>query len=211
MHDLYARTMEKKQFIEAQGYTYVCKWECDFKREMENDPDMKHYVDSLAIISPLEPREAIFGGRTEAFKLYEEATDDKHIKYYNVTSLYPWVNKTGKVPMGHPQIITDNFKDVSQYEGLIKCKVLPPRGLHFPVLPAKCNGKLMFSLCRSCSETFQQHECNHTAGERAFIGTWVSDEIKEAIAQGYVIQRVYEVWYLNTIQTQKPVGCLPNM
>lgn len=77
----------------------------------------------MKIVSPLEPRDAFFGGRTEAFKLYEEATDDKHIKYYGVTSLYPWVNKTGKIPVGHSQIITDNFKDISYYEGLIKFSV----------------------------------------------------------------------------------------
>lgn len=142
MGELYARTMEKKQFIEQNGYSYVSIWECDFKRDMEKDEDMKEYVDSLEIVSPLEPRDAFFGGRTEAFKLYEEASENKKIKYYDVTSLYPWVNKTGKIPLGHPEIITENFKDITCYEGLIKCKVLPPQGLHIPVLPAKCNGKL---------------------------------------------------------------------
>ncbi|WAQ94993.1 hypothetical protein MAR_007464, partial [Mya arenaria] len=48
------------------------------------------------------------------------------------------------------------------YEGLIKCKVLAPTRLHIPVLPMKCYGKLMFSLCRSCTEAFQQRSCEHT-------------------------------------------------
>ncbi|WAQ94988.1 hypothetical protein MAR_007459, partial [Mya arenaria] len=58
--------------------------------------------------------------------------------------LYPFVNKTGNIPIGHPQVITEIFKDISLYEGLIKCKVLAPR-LHIPVLPMKCNGELMFN------------------------------------------------------------------
>ena len=99
MSYLYVRTMEKKQFIEAQGYTYECKWECDFKRELEKDPDMKQYIQSLGIVTPLEPR--------------EEAYDNKQIKYCNVTSLYPWLNKMGKIPLGHPTVITENFKDIS--------------------------------------------------------------------------------------------------
>ena len=204
MADLYARTIEKKQFLESRGYRYVSIWECEYMRELRENDDMKTFIDSLELVSPLEPRDAFFGGRTEGFKLYEEATDERHIKYYDVTSLYPWVNKTGKIPLGHPQVITENFNDISNYEGLIKCKVVPPRGLHIPVLPVKCNGKLMFSLCRSCTETFQQTECTHTAGERAFIGTWVSDELKEAIAQGYVLQRIFEVWHFDNISQYDP-------
>lgn len=196
MSELYARTIDKKLFIESQGYKYVSIWECDYMREVQENYDMKSFVDSCELVSPLEPREAFFGGRTEGFKLYEEANVDKQIKYYNVTSLYPWVNKTGKIPLGHPQVITEN---ISNYEGLIKCKVLPPRGLHIPVLPVKCNGKLLFSLCRSCAETMQRTQCTHSSGERVFIGTWVSDELKEAVAQGYVIQRLYEVWHFDSI------------
>lgn len=194
MSELHARIIEKKRFIEDNGYTYVCKWECDFKHDMAYNANMKQCVDSLEIVSPLEPREAFFGGRTETFTLYEKASENKEIKYNDVTSLYPWVNKTGKIPLGHPKVITENFDDVSCYEGLVKCKVLPPRGLHIPVLPVMCNGKLIFSLCRMCSETFQQTPCNHSVPERAFVGTWVTDEIKEAISQGYVIQNIYEVW-----------------
>ena len=36
--------------------------------------------------------------------------------YYDATSLYPWVNKTGKIPMGHPEIITEKFANLKKYE-----------------------------------------------------------------------------------------------
>lgn len=204
MGDLYIRTMEKKQFIEAHGYTYTSIWECDFNQELENDPKMKQYIQSLELISPLEPRDAFFGGRTEAFTLYNAAIADKQIKYYDVTSLYPWVNKTGKVPVGHPQIITENFKDISQYEGLVKCKVLPPKGLYIPVLPMKGNNKLMFSLCRTCTENYQQTSCKHSDSERAMIGTWVTDELKMALKQGYTLLHIYEVWHFQTLSQYDP-------
>ena len=106
MGDLYAKTMVKKQYIKDGSYSYISVRECDFKRDMGSDVNMKHYIQSLEIVSPLEPRDAFFGGRTEAFKLYEDATVEKYTKYYDVTSLYPFVNKTGKIPLGHPEIIT---------------------------------------------------------------------------------------------------------
>jgi len=58
MGELYARTMEKKHFVEQIGYRYQCIWECDFKRKLETVQDMKQYVDGLEIVSSLEPRDA---------------------------------------------------------------------------------------------------------------------------------------------------------
>lgn len=63
------------------------------------------------------------------------------IDYYDVTSLNPWVNKTGKIPICYRTIITEYFNDVDKYEGFIKCKVIPPRALLHSVLPCKMNEK----------------------------------------------------------------------
>lgn len=38
------------------------------------------------------------------------------------------------------------------------------------------------------------------------MGTWVTDEIKEAISQGYVIQNIYEVWHFVNISQYDPVS-----
>jgi hypothetical protein len=160
---------------------------------------MKAFIDSLDIVSPLEPRDAFFGGRREVYTLYKEASSDEEINYYDVTSLYPWVNKTQKIPIGHPKIITENFSSVNQYEGLIKCKVILPKGLFHPVLPCRCNGKLLFYLCRTCAETNKQSACTHTNEERSFTGTWVTDEVKEAVQKGYQITKIYEIWHFDQI------------
>jgi hypothetical protein len=122
----------------------------------------------------------------------------------DVTSLYPYINKTGKIPIGHPQIVTEGFTDIQQYEGLIKCKILPPRGLYIPVLPVKMNNKLLFPLCRTCSENQQQKPCQHNDEERSLKGTWVTDELKKALEKGYVVQRIYEVWQFDETEQYDP-------
>ncbi|XP_060588537.1 uncharacterized protein LOC132743952 [Ruditapes philippinarum] len=204
MSELYTNTLDKQKYLESAGYIYECIWECDFRKKLESNPIMKKYIESLEIVPPLEPRDAFHGGRTEAFKMYAESTADTHIKYFDVTSLYPFINKTGKVPLGHPNIITENFENLSNYEGLIKCKILPPRKLYIPVLPTKCNGKLMFSLCRTCSETYENGKCQHDDNERAITGTWVTDEVKMALSQGYRLLNVYEVWHFDEMAQYDP-------
>ena len=123
--------------------------------------------------------------------------------------------------------------DVNSYEGLIKCKILPPRGLRIHLLPCHINCKLMFVLCRTCAETTNCGVCGHTRSERCLTGTWVSVEIQNAVAIGYVILEIYEAWnydettvydqatsegglfaqYMNTFKKIKmeasgyPVGC----
>ena len=203
MGELYQRTLDKKKFIESQGYTYVQMWESDFDKEVESNAEMKLFVEQLELVSPLQPRDAFFGGRTEAFKLHAEAQEDTQIKYFDVTSLYPFINKTGKIPLGHPNIITENFNHIDDYEGLIKCKILPPRGLHIPVLPTKVNGKLLFGLCRTCM-TDQSSVCTHSDSERMLTGTWVTDEVKKAIEKGYILDKIHEVWHFDHISQYDP-------
>lgn len=59
--------------------------------------------------TPLTPRDALFGGRTNALKLYHKCQQDEQIKYIDYTSLYPNVHKYGVYPTGHPEILTENF------------------------------------------------------------------------------------------------------
>lgn len=44
-------------------------------------------------MTPLEPRDAFSGSNTEAYTMDLKAFSDETINYYNLTSLYPWVNK----------------------------------------------------------------------------------------------------------------------
>ncbi|XP_060560804.1 uncharacterized protein LOC132720652 [Ruditapes philippinarum] len=204
MSELYTNTIEKQKYLESEGYVYECIWECDFKKQLDSNPKMKAYIDSLEITLPLEPRYVFHSDRTEAFKMYAESTADTQIMYFDVTSLYPNINKTGIIPFGHQNIITENFVGLSYNEGLIECKIQPPKKLYIPVLPSKCNSKLMFSSCRTCSETYENGKCQHDDNERAVTGTWVTDEVKMALSQGYRLLNVYEVWHFNEMAQYDP-------
>src|SRR5437588_1236018 len=65
------------------------------------------------------------------------------------------------------------------------------------------NDKLMFLLCRTCGETYNNNECVHLADERALTGTWVVDELRKAVEKGYKILEVYEIWHDQTVQHGK--------
>ena len=112
--------------------------------------------------------------------------------------MYPWCNKSTEAVIGHPEIITENFDDISSYFGLIKCTVLPPRGLLHPVLPYRTKDKLMFPLCKSCADTLNQNPCTHSEQERAILGTWCHVELMKAIEKGYQVLKIHEVWHFPT-------------
>ena len=110
-------------------------------------------------------------------------------------SLYPYVNKYGRYPAGHPEILTSDFDDISSYFGIAKIKILPPRGLYHPVLPYRSNGKLKFPLCRSCADSETLTSCRHSDEQRAITGTWCTPEIQRALDKGYVLLKIYEVYH----------------
>ena len=116
-------------------------------------------------------------------------------RYVDFTSLYPWCNKNTRNVVGHPQIITENFADISTYFGLIKCTVLPPKGLLHPVLPYRTKENLMFPLCKTCVDTLNKNPCTHTDQERAIRGTWCHVELMKAIEKGYEVLTIHEVWH----------------
>ena len=116
-------------------------------------------------------------------------------RYVDFTSLYPWCNKNTRNVVGHPKIITENFADISTYFGLIKCTVLPPKGLLHPVLPYRTEENLMFPLCKTCVDTLNKNPCTHTEQERAIRGTWCHVELMKAIEKGYEVLTIHEVWH----------------
>ena len=91
--------------------------------------------------------------------------------------------------MGDPTRITSNFKDISEYFGIIKAKIRPPTNLCFPVLPFKTanDGILTFPLCRTCANEKPQeinNQCSHTDAEREIIVTLTTPEVEKAVSLG---------------------------
>lgn len=192
---LYEQTLIREHHLREQGYKVVSIWEHDFDLEMKNNFELQEFVGNLNFQDPLNPREALYGGRTNATRLFCTEGD---MRYVDVCSLYPFVLKHRPFPMGHPEIITENFEEISNYFGLIQCQVLPPRGLYHPVLPYRTGGKLLFPLCRTCAQKLcqdPQYRCQHTDSERCITGTWVTSELQKALECGYQLKKIYEVWH----------------
>ena len=131
--------------------------------------------------------------------LYYEGEADN----IDFTSLYPYIQKYGKFPLGHPQlklkIITENFNSFDSYFGLCYCRIIQPRKLYHPVLPYHANGKLLFPLCAKCAHSYQLGICNHYDSERCLEGTLVTLEINTAIENGYKIDKKFEIWHWDYI------------
>ncbi|CAH1382856.1 unnamed protein product, partial [Tenebrio molitor] len=96
--------------------------------------EMKQIKSKYKEIEELNPRNAFFGGRTNATKLKVKG---KKMKYIDICRLYPTVQCYDDYPVGHPtKIFKPPMYNLNWY-GLIKCAILPPRGLYHPVLPVK--------------------------------------------------------------------------
>ena len=79
--------------------------------------------------------------------------------------------------------------------------------LYHPVLPFRCNKKLMFCLCRTCVQTSCTGECLHTEdAERALTGTWVMEEVRLAVEKGYRILEIREVYEYHVTQYNPRIG-----
>ncbi|XP_071507356.1 uncharacterized protein [Diadema antillarum] len=195
MGELYLDTLEKKRYVQniLKDWKYVTMWECEWAKVEGSIP--QRIKQTFPNPTPLNPRDAFYGGRTNASCLFYECQMGEKIKYVDFTSLYPSINKYGSYPLGHPQIITHNFKDVSQYYGLVRCKVLPPQDLLHPVLPCKVNGKLLFPLCYACAERAEQMPCRHSEEERVIGSTWVTLEVEKAVQKGYRVVEIESVWH----------------
>ena len=193
MDDVYKETIARVERLRALGFTVKTIWEHDYMKLRQTD-EMKLFLDTFDIITDLDPRDSFFGGRVGGYKLFCEAKNDEKIEYLDFTSLYPFVNKTKIYPSGHPTIIRENFEPISNYFGLIKCKVLAPANLYHPVLPVRAKGKLFFPLCKQCVMD-NSSECRHSEGERSFWGTFTTIEVMKAMEKGYKVLEIHEVWH----------------
>jgi very-short-patch-repair endonuclease len=204
MENLFQYTQEREKFIRDEGYTLEYIWECKLNSEKKQNKELKLFflehirnLKNSKIRPPLDPRESFYGGRTCTAKLFHQIDENvnEKIYYYDVTSLYPYVVKRMKFPVGHPERIVKNFgSDINRYEGFVFCKVLPPSDILFPVLPTRIKNKLMFTLCYKCAIYTTHSKCNHNENDRALIGTFTTMELKKAIEKHYKIIEIYEVW-----------------
>ena len=198
------QTRAKIQHLTALGYRVKEMWECEWQHMIQSDNHLKEFVETLDIVTPLNPREAFFGGRTNAIKLHHKVEENEQIHYSDMILLYPCANLECEYPIGHPEFINQpKTTDISRYYGLVKCKNFTPQ-LYHPVLPYRYNSKLLFPLCRTCAQqqikqqptnNKRSETCPHSIEERTLTGIWTTLELQKAIEKNYVITYVYEVWH----------------
>ena len=205
LNELYTITMKKKSLLEKAGYKYVCMWDHEFQT-LVNDTRVAAIVKTFDVSDRLNVRDSFFGGRTNASTLYHKCKSSEKIKYVDFTSLYPWVNKYARYPVGHPEVITAGFASLDSYFGIAKVSILPPRNLYHPVLPYRSNGKLNFPLCATCADTLSQTNCQHSASERSILGTWCIPEILQAVKKGYTINCIHEILHWNSTTQYDPTS-----
>ena len=73
-------TRQKTLYLKERGFNVVQVWECDIKRELEQNEEMRRCFDNYNLADPLEPRDAFIGGCTNAAKLFHGCEEDEKIR-----------------------------------------------------------------------------------------------------------------------------------
>ncbi|HDR7311490.1 TPA: DNA polymerase [Bacillus cytotoxicus] len=125
-------------------------------------------------------RMAYYGGRTEVFTPYIE-----NGFHYDVNSLYPYVMKIAKFPVGYPTLLKDgkakskwnHWKRRAIGGGVMWCRVDVPEDMYLPVLPKRDpSGKLLFPVGK-------------------LEGVWTLPELLEAERNGCTVEEIYQMVY----------------
>lgn len=193
MGQIYRKTMRRIKALE-KTFKVVVIWHCEWMVASANlDLTDIHVVDRI------NGRDAFYGGRTNATSLYFKCKPNEEIRYQDFTSLYSSVNYSAEYPNLHHEVLLKP-ESIDGIFGIIKCRVLPPKGLFHPVLPIRLdNGKyskLVCLLCKKCGDT-NQRVCTHNDEERSFIGCWTHLELNKAVQKGYKILNIFEAWKWN--------------
>ena len=90
--DLYQATLSRQTYLNALCFNVETIWEHDFDRRCKEDEAFGDFIRGTYddIADPLQPRDALFGGRTNATRLY---CDEGDMRYIDICSLYPYVLK----------------------------------------------------------------------------------------------------------------------
>ena len=80
MEQLYKDTIRKVNYLKKRGLEVEQKWGCELEKELKEDEEMKQFFEQYEITDPLQPRDAFYGGRTNATKLFHQCQGNEKIK-----------------------------------------------------------------------------------------------------------------------------------
>lgn len=75
------QTEQKTQALRQAGYIVEEMWECEFAKKMKTNEALKEFVQSIDIVTPLNPRDAFYGGRTGVTTLDKACEEGEQIRY----------------------------------------------------------------------------------------------------------------------------------
>ena len=222
---LFRKTMEQRRQetqlrqsrLEHQGFKVIVQRSCQFAKELQDNPALQRFVHRQAPHTVcINVREAYYGGRCGALKIYHQFLPPTQGRLLDFTSLYPWALKYGTFPLSHPVKCYDlgtiekrpcpapqrhrfcpgeshSHHHLAHF-GLIKVNILPPKDLLHPVLPYRSKkGKLLFPLCSTCADQNAREPCTCKEHQRAWVHTYCTPELEVALDMGYRILHVYEI------------------
>lgn len=88
MAALRQKTEQRTNQLRSLKYEVKEMWEHQFVKEKKDNDELKKFLETHETEDRLDPRDAFYGGRTNALQLHYEGT----AKYVDFTSLYPWVS-----------------------------------------------------------------------------------------------------------------------
>lgn len=68
------------------GYSVVSMWECDWEREKKRNEAIRNFIERYGLSTPLNPRDALYGGRTNCTTLYRKCGVGERMDYIDVVS-----------------------------------------------------------------------------------------------------------------------------
>lgn len=96
---VYEQTLRREQKLRDKGYAVVSIWEHEFDSQLKNQEELRNFVQKLDFQDPLNPRDSLYGGRSNAIRLFCTKGD---MRYMDGCSLYPYVLKYRPFPVGNP-------------------------------------------------------------------------------------------------------------
>lgn len=122
-------------------------------------------------------------------------------------SLYTWICKYFKYPVGHPKIHLEcNDIPTTRAKELVRCTMLPPR-----TCIIRCCHTGATVACYSALQVVlgigSQERCIHeTVSERALTATWFVDKFRVAVDRGYRVIKIHEFYEYEVTQYDPKTG-----
>jgi hypothetical protein len=85
MEDVYEKWLTRKRWLLDHGYKVVEMWSCQMRKDLKRNPEMKNFFEEIDDLpQPLNLRNALRGGRTNATSLYYKCGPGEKICFVDV-------------------------------------------------------------------------------------------------------------------------------